>query len=139
ELEADRKRMATVVESAWREGWKACRDSEYVGSEAEDSAYGDSEANRIALGLDQGESCGLEADRKLHPEVGKNAKKRFESAMKGCKETDPIERLRFYCSLAMSGQDWLDAEPFFDALVADRRRGGEPVGFVTIAAGVPHA
>lgn len=63
-IEADRKRMATVVESAWREGWKACRDSEYVGSEAEDSAYGDSEANRIALGLDQGESCGLEADRK---------------------------------------------------------------------------
>lgn len=68
-VDADRKRMATVVESAWREGWKACRDSEYVGSEAEDSAYGDSEANRIALGLDQGESCGLEADRKRRGEL----------------------------------------------------------------------
>ena len=40
----------------------------------------------------------------------------------GDDESDPIERLRFYCSLAMSGQDWLDVEPFFDALVADRKR-----------------
>ena len=31
-------------------------------------------------------------------------------------ETSPIERLRVYCSLAMSGKDWLDVEPFFDAL-----------------------
>lgn len=31
---------------------------------------------------------------------------------------DPIERLRFFCSCAMSGQDWLDVEPFFDALTA---------------------
>jgi hypothetical protein len=28
----------------------------------------------------------------------------------------PLERLRFFCSLAMSGQDWLHCEPFFDAL-----------------------
>jgi hypothetical protein len=28
----------------------------------------------------------------------------------------PLERLRFFCSLAMRGQDWLDAEPFFEAL-----------------------
>lgn len=63
-IEAERQRIAAIIESSWREGWAACRDSEYVGSEAEDSAYGDSEANRIALGLDQGESCGLEADRK---------------------------------------------------------------------------
>lgn len=31
-------------------------------------------------------------------------------------ETSPIERLRVYCSLAMNGKDWLDVEPFFDAL-----------------------
>ena len=30
--------------------------------------------------------------------------------------TDPIEALRFFCSLAMNGQDWLDVEQFFDAL-----------------------
>ena len=25
-----------------------------------------------------------------------------------------LERLRFFCSLSMPGQDWLDVEPFFD-------------------------
>ena len=29
-------------------------------------------------------------------------------------ELDPVERLRFFCSLAMSRQDWIDVEPFFD-------------------------
>ena len=33
----------------------------------------------------------------------------------------PLERLRFFCSLAMSGQDWLDVEPFFAALEADSK------------------
>jgi len=28
----------------------------------------------------------------------------------------PLERLRFFCSIAMRPQDWLDVEPFFDAL-----------------------
>lgn len=28
----------------------------------------------------------------------------------------PLERLRFFCSLAMNGQDWMDAGPFFIAL-----------------------
>jgi hypothetical protein len=28
----------------------------------------------------------------------------------------PLERLRFFCSLSMPTQDWLDSEPFFDAL-----------------------
>lgn len=55
------------------------------------------------------------------------AKQRYAAAMNGCNETDPIERLRFYCSLAMSGQDWIDVEPFFDAVIADRKRMGEPV------------
>lgn len=31
-------------------------------------------------------------------------------------EPSPVERLRFFCSLAMNMQDWLDVEPFFDAL-----------------------
>jgi hypothetical protein len=32
--------------------------------------------------------------------------------------TPPIERLRFFCSLAMNGQDWIDVETFFDALAS---------------------
>lgn len=32
----------------------------------------------------------------------------------GDEEPDPLERLRFFCSMAMKGQDWLDVEQFFD-------------------------
>lgn len=41
-----------------------------------------------------------------------------ENDLKG--ET-PLERLRFFCSLAMkmNPQDWLDVEPFFDALAVE--------------------
>lgn len=39
----------------------------------------------------------------------------------GYEEPDPIERLRFFCAQAMRGQDWLDVEPFFDAVIAERR------------------
>lgn len=45
------------------------------------------------------------------------ARQQFDMHMSQCVET-PIERLRFFCSLAMNGQDWLDVEPFFDALTA---------------------
>ncbi len=34
----------------------------------------------------------------------------------------PLERLRFFCSLAMRPQDWLDVAPFFDA-VAEPEQG----------------
>jgi len=67
----------------------------------------------------------IEADRKRRFESGE-ALQRYKDC-EGDKESDPIERLRFYCSLAMSGQDWLDVEPFFDDLIADRKRRGEPV------------
>lgn len=40
-------------------------------------------------------------------------KELFDS-LDGNQETDPLERLKFFCSLAMNGQDWLDVEPFFD-------------------------
>ena len=43
---------------------------------------------------------------------------------------DPVERLRFFCSLAMTGQDWLDIEPFFDAL-----KQGEPVATAHVGHG----
>lgn len=31
---------------------------------------------------------------------------------------EPLEKLRFFCSLAMTGQDWLDVEQFFDEVSA---------------------
>jgi hypothetical protein len=34
----------------------------------------------------------------------------------GDDEPCPVERLRFFCSIAMTPQDWLDVEPFFDAV-----------------------
>ena len=43
------------------------------------------------------------------------AKVRFDRNMEGYEES-PIERLRYFCSLSMNARDWLDVEPFFDAL-----------------------
>jgi hypothetical protein len=50
----------------------------------------------------------------------KSAKQQYDAS--GCaeEEPDPIERLRFFCSLAMNGQDWIDVEPFFDAITPER-------------------
>lgn len=47
------------------------------------------------------------------------AKHKYDEFMQGDEnEHDPLERLRFFCSLAMNGQDWLDVEPFFDDVAA---------------------
>ena len=43
---------------------------------------------------------------------------RYEEVMEDREEDDPVERLRFFCSLAMNCQDWLDVEPFFDDVIA---------------------
>ena len=42
------------------------------------------------------------------------AKQRYEEICGSDLDPDPLERLRFFCSQAMTGQDWLDVEPFFD-------------------------
>lgn len=31
----------------------------------------------------------------------------------------PVDRLRFFCSFAMGGQDWCDVSPYFDAVEAE--------------------
>jgi hypothetical protein len=49
--------------------------------------------------------------------LGGCAKARFYK-LGGDEEPDPLERLRFFCSLAMDGQDWIDVEPFFDDVKA---------------------
>ena len=44
---------ATALEKAFREGWAACRDAEYVGEDAEDEAWGASAANGLAIDIEQ--------------------------------------------------------------------------------------
>lgn len=44
------------------------------------------------------------------------AKQRYDKFMVEGEEEPPVERLRFFCSLALNGQDWIDVEPFFDAI-----------------------
>lgn len=46
----------------------------------------------------------------------------YERFMDEDEETDPIERLRFFCSIAMNGRDWLDVEQFFSAVLAERTK-----------------
>jgi hypothetical protein len=40
----------------------------------------------------------------------------YNSIMEECDEHDPIERLRFFLSIALTGQDWLDVEQFIDSV-----------------------
>ena len=61
-------------------------------------------------------------------EAEKSALQKF-NMFGGWTESDPLERLRFFCSQAMNGQDWLDVEQFFDAVSAsspDNRNRPEP-------------
>lgn len=45
------------------------------------------------------------------------AKVRYDSAMEGCEPATPLENLRFFLSIALKNpQDWIDVEPFLDAL-----------------------
>jgi hypothetical protein len=48
-----------------------------------------------------------------------DALSRYRANSDGCEPDTPKERLRAFCSVAMAGQDWLDAESFFDALPDD--------------------
>lgn len=51
----------------------------------------------------------------------KTAKQRYDEILtEEPPDNDPIERLRFFCSLAMQGQDWLDVEEFFDDVIEQR-------------------
>jgi hypothetical protein len=50
--------------------------------------------------------------------AGKTALERFNELKVAQDESDPVEQLRAFCSFAMTGQDWLDVEPFFDAITA---------------------
>lgn len=54
-------------------------------------------------------------DKQLNTRPSKSAMTRYKEAG-GHDEPNPLERLRFFCSLAMSGQDWLDSESLFDDL-----------------------
>lgn len=59
----------------------------------------------------------VEIDRLTAECASGSALERF-AASAGHAEPDPVERLRFFCSLAMDARDWFDAEPFFDDVLA---------------------
>lgn len=44
---------------------------------------------------------------------------RYNKHMNGEVEPDPVERLRFFLSLALTGQNWFDVEKFLDDLPPD--------------------
>jgi hypothetical protein len=46
----------------------------------------------------------------------KTALERFNESAADLANETPLERLRYFLSLALNGQDWLDVEPFLDAL-----------------------
>jgi hypothetical protein len=48
--------------------------------------------------------------------IEESAKEKFDLLFDADYDQSPIERLRAFCSFAMNGQDWIDVEPFFDAL-----------------------
>ena len=53
-------------------------------------------------------------------ELIKTASELFDENEFAVSETDPVERLRYFCSMSMPGHDWLDVEPFFDAVTKER-------------------
>lgn len=56
----------------------------------------------------------LTANRQRAREM--SALTQYTAAMEGELEGDPVERLRFFLSLALTGQDWLDVEQFIDGV-----------------------
>ena len=56
----------------------------------------------------------------MREHLDKNVKAEYDEFMDGEIEPDSVERLRFFCSLAMkNGQAWLDIEPFFDDVISE--------------------
>jgi hypothetical protein len=60
----------------------------------------------------------IKFEREQPPAEAQPALQEYNECMKSEDDVSPLERLRFFCSLAMNGQDWCDSEPFFDALEA---------------------
>ena len=48
-----------------------------------------------------------------------SAQERYDELKAGEDAMDAVDRLRFFCSLAMNGQDWIDVEPYFDGVTAE--------------------
>lgn len=65
-----------------------------------------------------GAGCYLDASPKPEQGTPKTTKQQYEESVVPGDNLSPLEALRFFCSLSMAGQDWLDVESLFDA-VAD--------------------
>jgi hypothetical protein len=118
----------THDEREWAfEGWQAARAAPASGIAI--PAIGEApEAGAIAMAApaqpkcdDKWEQIVREAYAEEAPaHQAKTAKQRYDELGCDADDPDPLERLRFFCSLAMTGQDWLDVEEFFDAVIAER-------------------
>lgn len=71
------------------------------------------EGDAWEAGCEQGYKWGFEAGGNTQ---FKTAKEQYEELMADDTGLSVIERLRFFCSLAMNGQDWQDVEPLFNEL-----------------------
>jgi hypothetical protein len=58
---------------------------------------------------------------KMFPLNKKTSLEQFKE-LGGSEENNPLDRLRFFCSLAMSGQYWLDSERFFYDIEKELRK-----------------
>jgi hypothetical protein len=54
-------------------------------------------------------------------QVPESAQQQYDRFMSEGDERSPVERLRFFLSLALKGQDWLDVESFLDDLESPPR------------------
>lgn len=67
----------------------------------------------------------IERAEKLFPLNAKTSYQKFvevEIEEPLLKNESAFERLRFFCSLAMSSQDWIDSERFFDDREKDLKK-----------------
>ncbi len=61
------------------------------------------------------ENSELRAALELYSAKELTTKERYDISTKDC-VLEPLEALRYFCSLSMNSRDWFDVEPLFDAV-----------------------
>lgn len=69
----------------------------------------------------------LDALANAEPAAGETAKQKYDRLRVEDEEHEPLEQLRAFLSLALRGQDWIDVEPFLDALAGSPAPSAQPV------------
>ena len=82
-----------------------------------DGTYDSSDfLRRVKLACSTGLKLATVGEATAKKDRGKSAKQRYDELMPNDDALPPIEKLRLFCALSMGGEDFLDVEPFFDAL-----------------------